>query len=792
VTVSLLDAALELSAAGMNVFPCKTDGSKAPAGAWKQYQSEHTTSEQIHDWFTGDRYGLGIFAGAVSGNLEMLEIEGRAADRLLELAGFIADNGAADLWATINTGWVERSPSGGVHWFYRIADTPVPGNDKIALSSRNETLVETRGEGGFIVVAPTPGTAHGSGQPWTRIWGGPDNTPTITADDRDTLRGLCAALLDERPETVPEHPTATAAPRDGDLSPGDDFEQRTDWAEILEPHGWKHVRTIGRVREWRRPDKTDRGISATTGRATDRDRLYVFSSSTPFEINEPITKFHAHAILNHGGDHRAAARQLRADGYGHRAPVTIPQNTVAITDGTSALKPAPVPATALPSRTDDGNAQLLAHLHAHHIRYVAQRKQWLAWDGHRWAWDQRGIIRELAKHTIRNLDIHGDDDLAKHWARSLSKRALDAMVALASTIEGIVVDAGDLDAHVDALNTPGGIINLTNGALAAPDPACLHTRSTAVTPTPGPTPRWNAFLTDTFTGHPTLTGYVQRLAGYSATGRVTHHVLPFLHGSGQNGKTVFLDVMRKLLGDYATTTGANFLMAGRDQHPQELARLHGMRFVITSEVNEGDRFDEAKVKWLTGGDAVTAHFMHENDFTFAPSHTLWLMGNKQPQVAAGGDSFWRRLRLIEFANKVPDERKNPYLADELIADEGPGILQWVISGAVAVHEYGLQDPAEVLAATRTYAAEEDHVARFIEDRITVAAEGRVDQAELRAIYEKWCRDAGENALNARSYLRELRSRLPIQDAKSHGRRLFKGIVLTGDEGREESSQWWDK
>lgn len=337
---SLLDTALAFHAAGLCVVPVRPDGSKAPAAFWKDYQQRRPTGDQVRDWFThGDYDGLGVICGAVSGGLELLEFEGRAMREgyWARFRAALIDHGLADLGDRIANGYAEATPSGGLHILYRV-DGTARRNTKLAsrparddeltdperaIRAKNpgkafpRVLVETRGEGGFVVVAPSGGRTHPTGKPWSMITGGPDTIATITEEERDALHAI-ASLLDEMPAPAPAAPAApnnTTQREDCALRPGDDFNQKATWDDILTPHGWTCVAAYGQGRAWRRPGKT-RGISATTGTRGDADNLYVFSTSTEFEPEVPYTKFGAWALLNYGGDHAAAACALRAQGYG--------------------------------------------------------------------------------------------------------------------------------------------------------------------------------------------------------------------------------------------------------------------------------------------------------------------------------------------------------------------------------------------------------------------------------------------------------------------------------------------
>lgn len=332
--MSLLGEALEAYQAGYTPFRAAADGSKRPLGEWKAYQADRPSEDQVIEWFGNGHQGIGLIMGAVSGNAEMLEFEGRAVDEGL-LARWSELMNAAGLRSLRERlrGWVERSPSGGYHIHYRV-DGPVPGNTKLAQRPPTDAeleanpkqkvypLIETRGEGGFVVVAPSSGPVHPSGQPWVRIAGGPTAAPKLTVDEHQALHEACR-LLDQMPEPEPQGPMRDKQGyTDDTLRPGDNFNVRAAWDEILPPHGWTRLHTDrDGTTYWRRPGK-DRDQSATTGR-NDGDNLYVFSTSTEFDAEKAYSKFAAYTLLNHRGDYATAARALRGLGYGEDAKATV-------------------------------------------------------------------------------------------------------------------------------------------------------------------------------------------------------------------------------------------------------------------------------------------------------------------------------------------------------------------------------------------------------------------------------------------------------------------------------------
>jgi hypothetical protein len=313
----ILLTALEFANQGISVVPVATDGTKRPGiASWKQYQETRPTTAELMTWFA-DAQGVGVICGKVSGNLEMLELEGRAvADKMhLDLKEMAGNAGLGEVWDRINNGYVEMTPSGGIHWLYRI-DGEVPGNTKLARKpgdeDKVEVLAETRGEGGFVIVAPTNGTCHPSGGAWTMLVGSAKSIPTLTVAERQGLHQLFATF-----DSVPkvEFVTEELAPKGGNLTPGDDYNAKVTWEQVLEPLGWKKVYTNkAGVTSWRRPGKSE-GISATTNHAGN-DKFFCFSSSTQFEPERSYSKFAIFTLVEHQADFTASARALRSQGYG--------------------------------------------------------------------------------------------------------------------------------------------------------------------------------------------------------------------------------------------------------------------------------------------------------------------------------------------------------------------------------------------------------------------------------------------------------------------------------------------
>jgi hypothetical protein len=313
-----LTTALRFANAGIVAVPVSQDGSKRPGlSSWKQYQEAHPTPEEIMSWFATPQDGVGVITGAISGNLEMLELEGRAvAEKMhLEIAEICNGSGLGDLWEKLNSSYVEATPSGGLHWLYKV-EGELPGNTKLARRPGEnggvDVLAETRSEGGFCITAPSGGTCHPSGGAWQMLRGSIETIATLSQAERDALHTVFR-MFDSMPK--PESVAVEVATRsDGALTAGDDYNARTTWDEILTPIGWKKAYTQGEKTTWTRPGK-DFGVSATTN-YQGTDKLMVFSTSTAFDAERSYDKFGALVHLQYGGDFKRAASDLRKQGFG--------------------------------------------------------------------------------------------------------------------------------------------------------------------------------------------------------------------------------------------------------------------------------------------------------------------------------------------------------------------------------------------------------------------------------------------------------------------------------------------
>jgi hypothetical protein len=316
---AVAEVARAASAAGLCVLPPRQDGSRAPdATSWTEYQRRPSTAAELTRWYSDPRRsGIGYVCGRISGGLELLDFDdrGSAWDPFLAL---IADNGLGDLWERVAGGYLERTPSEGYHVLFRsphpsssgkLAQRPKRPDELRHERDRWQTLIETKGEGGYVVAAPTSGTVHPSGGCYQLISGGVGSIASMTSEQRDSLLAM-ARMLDQKPRPVSG---AGSTPRSrafyGDR-PGDRYNAETSWEEVLPAYGWRvHLRR-GVSTSWTRPGK-DEGTSATTNHRGS-DLLYVFTSSTELDPDRSYDRFGFYAVMEHGGDFRAASLALAA------------------------------------------------------------------------------------------------------------------------------------------------------------------------------------------------------------------------------------------------------------------------------------------------------------------------------------------------------------------------------------------------------------------------------------------------------------------------------------------------
>lgn len=773
-----------------SVIPIRTDGTKKPRIEWKPLIEARPTPEQVTAWFQGTNAGVAVVCGQVSGNLEMLELEGRASDAasIDKIVDACIRHDVLELWETLTQqGYAEWTPSGGLHLIYRVNGGAVPGNTKLAHRPATteelaanpkdlwKVLAETRGEGGYVIVAPTGGHCHESGEAWTTIAGAPGTIPLIFWPERCRLHQAITEALDV-PKPVP--PPRSARPAlsrsDGSLSPGDDYAARTDWADLLEPQGWQLESTRGTERMWTRPGKDPRlGSSATTD-YMGKPGLYVFSSAAGLPTETPLTKLFVYAHYHCNGDMVAAARDLVKQGFGSPAVPRPPANAdfmgnavvpyaefvpgaTTVTLPNQINLPAIAPDLKFFTYTDVGNGERLAALAGDRFRYVSVRDKWMYWNGACWTTDYKGsrITHEAVQMGRLMLDqakADGDEAFTKFAHRCLNSDRVGAAIKMLRAEPSVWAEPDDFDADRNIINLHNGVFNLVTGELVAHDPKFMCTKKMNAGFDPQATaPQWQAYL-DQVLPDPAVQKFVQKMVGYTLSGNPVQRALALLHGPGGTGKSRFVEILAHLFGSYGATAAESLFKSKREASgpTNDLNDLRGARMASVSELDNGIRMDETLVKRLTGFDRVTSRGLFEENQTWMPQCVIWLATNHLPRINSDDGAIWDRMKVIPFREQITN--RDPFILDKLIK-EADGIFNWILEGLVLYLEEGLDMPDSVRSEVVQYRSEQDSALQFVEDSLSTGRlhpaepnDPGIDKGQLFAMFRQWCSENQEAPL----------------------------------------------
>jgi putative DNA primase/helicase len=265
------------------------------------------------------------------------------------------------------------------------------------------------------------------------------------------------------------------------------------------------------------------------------------------------------------------------------------------------------------------------------------------------------------------------------------------------------------------------------------------------------------------------------MCGYSLTGSVREQCLFALYGSGANGKTTFLECILFIMGEYGTDLPFSALEPQRfGCSPGEGVDLPGARLAKSVEIREGRHLDEARIKSWTGGDTITVRPLYKNQFSFRPTHKLWLCFNHRPLISDDTNAMWRRMRLIPFGQTFGPDKIDKNLPNVLQA-EASGVLNWMLAGCLSWQKEGLEPPTVVQTATTKYAADSDVLQPFFDERCEIGDRFEVPKGELWTAYQQYAAASRERALDRKVFSERLSNRFGERRTKTV--RYWTGIGL---------------
>jgi putative DNA primase/helicase len=443
-------------------------------------------------------------------------------------------------------------------------------------------------------------------------------------------------------------------------------------------------------------------------------------------------------------------------------------------DRTRSKRPADDPLS--PIFSEEALALRFAAQHGDKLRYVSLWSRWLYYDGTCWRFDDTLAVFDRARALCREIATQANKaSLARTIAGA---KTVAAVERLARADRRIAATTDQWDAEIWEINTPDGVVDLRSGELHAHVAEDYTTKITAVGPG-GDCPLWRQFL-DKITGSDVeLQQFLRRWCGYTLTGSTREHALAFGFGTGANGKSVFTSTIAGIIADYATTAPIEtFTVTASEQHPTELARLRGARLVVATETEEGRRWAESKIKMLTGGDRTAARFMRQDFFEFTPQFKLHIIGNHKPGLRSVNEAIRRRFLLVPFNVTIPPEERDADLADKL-KREWPGILAWMVDGALAWQQTGLAPPAAVTNATAAYLEAEDALSLWLDECTVLDVNGWEGISALFGSWKAWCERTGEFVGTQRRFVQNIEGKGLTYERRRHARG-YRGRRITAD------------
>ena len=431
-----------------------------------------------------------------------------------------------------------------------------------------------------------------------------------------------------------------------------------------------------------------------------------------------------------------------------------------VVDGNAVRKPDPEALPEPVSMSEDALAEHWAVQHGRDWRYVAEWGKWFKWCGDTWQEDKTSEVFQLARLLCRSATEWPEAaTLTLDGKRKIGRKSTAGSVRdMASADRRIAAKADQWDTDSWLLGVPGGVVDLRTGKLLEGEPEQYITQRCAVAPAEGAHPLFDMVLARAAKDDDSVTAYLWRWLGYMLTGDTREECFLFLHGPGGSGKGTLVKAIADILGDYARTLSMDALLESKqERHSQEWAKLHSARFVYASETEEGRRWKESLIKWVTGRDKITARFMRGNDFEYYPKFKLLIYGNSIPHLKSVGEEIRRRVHLIEYAGSLSDDERDTSLKDRLTA-EYPAILHSMVRAAVEWADAGLGKPEAISAATSTYLQAEDTLGLWFEDNVERKVGERTKSSEVYQDFKVWAQAAGEYVMSQKRFVQALQVR----------------------------------
>lgn len=734
----LLAAALAYAAEGLHVIPllpCE----KTPL--LYDWPAEATTNAaKIRQWWGNwPNANIGIHVG--KSGLIVVDVDPRnGGDKAIQRLRVVHGGG----WlSTIKTG----TGGGGQHYFYaHKSGTKLPAKLAPGIDLKHDT--------GYIVAPPS---IHPSGSSYTFEEGGflngeldflpppPDwfySAPSTAIVDRDDWTAGVNQTDIESPENVERVQSALGA-----ISADCDRDQ------------WRNVLFAVLSTEWECAPELCYDWSITAPERFDEGGLRNVLDSAKADKPNGITLGTLFALAKAAG--WTDSRKVRA---------------------------------AFESYGDISNGRRLADRYRGKLLYVHATDTWYGWTGQRWLACDNGeamaaakaIADECVSETVIAMRDNPTEGAKRNMTQALavhrSIRRIEAMLQTAASEPGMsIANPGLLDSDPLKLGVRNGVIDLRTGKLLEAQPGMMISRQAGANYDPFATcPQWEKTVLDAMSGDSAMAAFLQRVYGYALTGLVREEKLFFFYGVGANGKSLINNVMSAAMGEYAVTVRSALLArdprgTGSDAE-REKARLPGARIALVNETGQADVWDDQRTKELVSNERVSARQLYGESFDFMPTHKLFVRGNHQPGAMDGSDGFWRRIILIGFTRQFSEAERITDLDRQIIENELPGVLAWMVDGCMAWQKHGLQVPAKITAAVSEYRNDTDLMGEWIGGNCTLSAHAESTVGDLFESYVDFLQDANVKAPSRNAFGRQLVQR-GFHKRDSSGKRYYSGLTV---------------
>ena len=430
-------------------------------------------------------------------------------------------------------------------------------------------------------------------------------------------------------------------------------------------------------------------------------------------------------------------------------------------------------------------------------RYTHKWGKWFHWDGSKWAEDETNHVTYSCKRQLIEASNWQEAQiLSAGQRRSLcSLKTMKEVVAVAGFDPRHAVPVAMWDANKYMLGTPAGVVDLNTGNILAASKEQHITKNTAVAPAMDTTEEdcqhWIKTLQRATGGGDDMLDYLQRWCYYILTGETKHECFAIVWGPGGSGKSTFVRVLSEIMCDYARSTGMETFTETKNQdHATEIANLAGARLVTATEPGEGSRWNESRIKHLTGRDKVSARYMRQDFFEFEFQGKILIASNFKPQLRSVGEEMRRRIHLIAFPHSIPENERIPDMPD-LLRAEYPAILAWMIRGGDSWRLNGMKRPEAIMQSVEEYLQAEDTLGSWLDECCVIGDDNRIQSSEAYKSYAAYVDSHGEGIISQKRFVQRLEDR-GFGKSRSGGVRYVTGLQLSKEPQQSYMDKYDDK